>query len=103
MSYRLRTGPPPARRCWFAKRKCFAPVTRRSPPERPQDAVWQAVETAYEFEGPDGNQSLVDLFAGRRQLIVYRAFFEPGVYGWPDHACIACSMVADQVADVGAP
>jgi predicted dithiol-disulfide oxidoreductase (DUF899 family) len=38
------------------------------------------------------------LFEGRRQLIVYRAFFEPDVYGWPDHACRGCSMIADQVA-----
>jgi predicted dithiol-disulfide oxidoreductase (DUF899 family) len=29
---------------------------------------------------------------------VYRAFFEPGVHGWPEHACIGCSMVADQVS-----
>ena len=61
---------------------------------------WMAVEKAYEFEGPNGKLSLVDLFEGRRQLIVYRAFFEPGVYGWPDHACVGCSMVADQVAHV---
>jgi predicted dithiol-disulfide oxidoreductase (DUF899 family) len=39
-------------------------------------------------------------FERRRQLIVYRAFFEPGVSGWPEHACIVCSMVADQVAHV---
>ena len=51
----------------------------------------------YEFDGPDGRVSLLDLFEGRRQLIVYRAFFEPGVHGWPDHACPGCSMVADQV------
>jgi len=56
-----------------------------------------AVDTAYKFEGPDGAMSLLDLFAGRRQLIVYRAFFEPGVHGWPDHACIGCSLGADQV------
>ena len=31
-------------------------------------------------------------------MILYRAFFEPGVSGWPEHACIGCSMVADQVA-----
>ena len=61
---------------------------------------WLAVEKAYEFEGPDGTKSLLDLFEGRRQLVVYRAFFEPGVNGWPDHACIGCSMVADQVAPV---
>ena len=59
---------------------------------------WMAVEKAYEFDGPRGKVSLLDLFGGRRQLIVYRAFFEPGVHGWPEHACIGCSMVADQVA-----
>jgi len=59
---------------------------------------WQAVEKEYEFEGPDGRVRLLDLFDGRRQLIVYRAFFEPGVLGWPEHACVGCSMVADQVA-----
>ena len=61
---------------------------------------WLAVEKEYEFDGPWGRASLIDLFAGRRQLIVYRAFFEPGVFGWPDHACRGCSLVADQVAHV---
>ena len=61
---------------------------------------WLAVEKAYEFDGPEGKASLPDLFEGRRQLIVYRAFFEPGVYGWPEHACRGCSLVADQVAHV---
>ena len=59
---------------------------------------WLPVEKSYEFEGPEGRASLPQLFAGRRQLIVYRAFFEPGVFGWPDHGCPGCSMVADQVA-----
>jgi predicted dithiol-disulfide oxidoreductase (DUF899 family) len=59
-----------------------------------------AIDKAYEFDGPSGKMSLNDLFEGRRQLIVYRAFLEPGVYGWPDHGCVGCSMVADQVADV---
>src|SRR5881394_3364794 len=59
---------------------------------------WVAVEKEYGFDGPKGKTSLLDLFDGRRQLIVYRAFFEPGVHGWPDHACPGCSMVADQVA-----
>jgi predicted dithiol-disulfide oxidoreductase (DUF899 family) len=58
---------------------------------------WAAVEKAYEFDGPRGKASLLDLFEGRRQLIIYRAFFEPGVSGWPEHACIGCSMVADHV------
>jgi predicted dithiol-disulfide oxidoreductase (DUF899 family) len=61
---------------------------------------WLAVEKEYAFDGPSGRVSLVDLFDGRRQLIVYRAFFDPGVEGWPDHGCKGCSLVADQVADV---
>ncbi len=59
---------------------------------------WMAVEKTYEFEGPNGKASLLDLFEGRRQLIVYRAFFEPGVFGWPEHACRGCSLGADQVS-----
>jgi predicted dithiol-disulfide oxidoreductase (DUF899 family) len=59
---------------------------------------WMAVEKGYCFEGPDGALSLLDLFEGRRQLIVYRAFFEPGVFGWPDHGCRGCSLGADQVS-----
>jgi len=59
---------------------------------------WLAIEKDYEFDGPEGKASLLDLFGGRRQLVVYRAFFEPGVIGWPDHACHGCSMMADQVA-----
>jgi predicted dithiol-disulfide oxidoreductase (DUF899 family) len=61
---------------------------------------WLAVEKDYRFEGPDGPAGLVDLFAGRRQLIVYRAFFDPDVFGWPDHACRGCSMVADHIPNL---
>jgi predicted dithiol-disulfide oxidoreductase (DUF899 family) len=57
-----------------------------------------AVEKDYQFDGPDGPASLLDLFAGRRQLIVYRFFFEPGVDGWPEGGCRGCSFMADQVA-----
>ncbi|MFD4248237.1 DUF899 domain-containing protein [Amycolatopsis thermoflava] len=59
---------------------------------------WTEVDRDYRFDGPDGPVDLPGLFDGRRQLIVYRAFLEPGVHGWPDHACVGCSMVADQVA-----
>ena len=61
---------------------------------------WMAVEKDYRFEGPDGGVGLADLFAGRRQLIVYRFFYEPGVSGWPEHGCEGCSFLADQVADL---
>jgi predicted dithiol-disulfide oxidoreductase (DUF899 family) len=56
------------------------------------------VEKEYRFEGPDGPTSLLDMFDGRRQLVVYRFFFEPGVRGWPERGCGGCSFLADQVA-----
>ncbi len=56
-----------------------------------------AVERDYIFEGPDGPVSLLDLFEGRRQLVVYRFFFEPGVGNWPESGCRGCSFMADQV------
>jgi predicted dithiol-disulfide oxidoreductase (DUF899 family) len=67
---------------------------------------WLAVEKEYSFEGPDGPATLIDLFDGRRQLVVYRAFYEPDVTtyakpdvdSYPERACAGCSFVADQVA-----
>lgn len=61
---------------------------------------WMEVDPKYAFDGPSGRVTLLGLFEGRRQLIVYRAFFESGVLGWPDHACRGCSLVADQVAHI---
>ena len=50
-------------------RDALAAMRRRMP--------WLAVEKTYQFEGPEGTVSLLDLFDGRRQLIVYRAFLDP--------------------------
>ncbi len=41
------------------------------------------IEKEYVFEGRDGKATLLDLFEGRRQLIVYHFMFAPGVDGWP--------------------
>ncbi len=60
---------------------------------------WMEVEKGYEFDGPEGRVSLLDLFDGRRQLIVYRFFYDPDVKGWPEKGCPGCSMVADQVVN----
>src|SRR5262245_38970851 len=100
------TNTPPIvpRREWEAARERL--LVKEKAQTRARDALaaerrrmpWLAVEKEYSFEGPKGRASLLDLFDGRRQLLVYRAFFEPGVGGWPDHACDGCSMVADQVA-----
>jgi predicted dithiol-disulfide oxidoreductase (DUF899 family) len=61
---------------------------------------WTAVEKEYVFDGPNGKASLLDLFDGRRQLLVYRAFFQPDVRGWPEHACVGCSLMADHVPNL---
>lgn len=70
-------------------RDALAALRRRMP--------WQAVDQRYEFDGPAGRVGLLDLFGGRRQLIIYRAFFGPDIRGWPDHACRGCSMIADHI------
>ena len=66
---------------------------------------WMAVEKDYRFEGPNGPASLLDLFEGRRQLIVYRFFYGPdittyakGAGTYPERGCVGCSFLADQVA-----
>jgi predicted dithiol-disulfide oxidoreductase (DUF899 family) len=81
----------------LVKEKAFTRARDRLAAER-RRMPWMPVEKAHQFEGPKGKASLLDLFEGRRQLIVYRAFFEPGVAGWPDHACRGCSFGADHVS-----
>lgn len=55
------------------------------------------IEKDYVFEGPQGKASLLDLFEGRRQLILYHFMFAPGVEGWPSAGCPGCSMFVDQI------
>jgi predicted dithiol-disulfide oxidoreductase (DUF899 family) len=55
------------------------------------------IEKEYVFEGPSGKASLLDLFEGRRQLILYHFMFAPGVDGWPAAGCEGCSFVVDNV------
>jgi predicted dithiol-disulfide oxidoreductase (DUF899 family) len=69
---------------------------------------WMAVEKEYLFDGPEGRLTLLDLFQGRRQLIIYRAFIEPdtgdrdvpGLPGWPEHGCVGCSLMADHIGNL---
>ncbi|MGH3006805.1 MAG: DUF899 domain-containing protein [Gaiellaceae bacterium] len=55
------------------------------------------IEKDYVFEGPHGKASLLDLFDGRRQLIVYHFMFAPGAPGWPSAGCDGCSLVVDNI------
>ena len=53
------------------------------------------VEKEYRFEGPDGTVTLLDLFEGRRQLIVQHFMFDPT---W-DEGCPSCTAAADEMSD----
>ena len=56
------------------------------------------IDKDYVFEGPEGKRTLLELFDGRQQLILYHFMFAPDVGGWPDAGCPGCSMVLDQIA-----
>jgi predicted dithiol-disulfide oxidoreductase (DUF899 family) len=52
------------------------------------------VDKAYEFDGPDGKARLLDLFDGRRQLIVQHFMFDPA---W-DEGCPSCTGAANEIS-----
>jgi predicted dithiol-disulfide oxidoreductase (DUF899 family) len=51
------------------------------------------VEKTYSLDGPDGTASLLDLFEGRRQLVLYHFMFGPN----QEAGCDGCSMFVDQI------
>jgi predicted dithiol-disulfide oxidoreductase (DUF899 family) len=51
------------------------------------------IDKEYVFDGPDGSATLLDLFEGRRQLVLYHFMFDPG---W-DAGCNGCSMLVDGI------
>ena len=56
-----------------------------------RELPWVKVDKNYVFDGPDGKETLADLFDGRSQLIVYHFMFDPA---W-SQGCKSCSFVAD--------
>src|SRR5436190_22873179 len=100
----MKTPPIVARAEWDAARQQL--LAKEKSLTRARDALaadrrrmpWLAVDKDYAFEGADGPATRLDLFAGRRQLIVYRFFYEPGVARFPETGCPGCSFLADQVA-----
>src|SRR5579864_7538363 len=56
-----------------------------------REMPWEKVEKKYVFDGPNGKESLADLFAGRHRLIIYHFMLGPG---WKE-GCPSCSYLAD--------
>jgi predicted dithiol-disulfide oxidoreductase (DUF899 family) len=84
-----------ARRRLLAKEKDFLRLRDELSGERRQ-LPWERVGKQYTFEGPNGRETLADLFGGRSQLIVYHFMFAPD---W-EAGCPGCSFWADSFNDV---
>ncbi|MCC6606131.1 MAG: DUF899 domain-containing protein [Anaerolineae bacterium] len=54
------------------------------------------VEKSYLFDGPEGKRSLLDLFDGQRQLIVYHFMFDPA---W-EKGCMGCTGFVNDLGDL---
>jgi predicted dithiol-disulfide oxidoreductase (DUF899 family) len=82
---------------WLAARKRL--LTKEKEATRQRDALaaerralpMVRIDKPYVFDGPDGRRSLLDLFAGSPQLIVYHFMFDPA---WSE-GCKSCSLFAD--------
>jgi len=79
-----------ARKALLEKEKAFTRA-RDDLTEQRLALPWEKVEKTYTFDGPDGEETLSDLFDGRSQLIVYHFMYGPG---W-DEGCKSCSFIAD--------
>ena len=79
-----------ARKAFLAKEKEFTRLRDELSRER-RKLPWERVEKDYVFDGPDGKESLADLFGGQSQLIVYHFMYGPD---W-DEGCKSCSFLAD--------
>ena len=78
-----------ARKRFLRKEKAFTRLRDRLSAER-RGLPWERIEKEYVFDGPDGKETLAELFGGRRQLLVYHFMFLPE---W-DAGCPNCSFWA---------
>jgi len=82
---------------WLAERTAFLKKEKAFSRQREQLAEerrslpWVKVDKRYVFDGPAGQETLSDLFAGQRQLIVYHFMFKPEA----DAGCMHCSFWGD--------
>jgi predicted dithiol-disulfide oxidoreductase (DUF899 family) len=79
-----------ARTALLAEEKEFTRLRDQVSQQR-RELPWVQVEKSYSFDGPNGKETLSDLFAGRSQLVVYHFMFHPT---WDD-GCTSCSFWAD--------
>ena len=84
-----------ARKSLLIKEKEFT-VLRDQLNQQRRELPWKAVNKEYLFEGPNGKETLTELFDGRSQLIVYHFMFDPS---W-DAGCPHCSFWADNFNDI---
>lgn len=83
-----------ARKLLLAQEKEFTRL-RDALSQQRRELPWELVSKAYSFDGPDGKQSLPELFDGRSQLVIYHFMFAPE---W-DAGCPHCSHWADSFDD----
>ncbi len=79
-----------ARKALLVKEKKFTKLRDQLSRQR-RDLPWEKVDKMYIFDGPNGRESLSDLFRGKHQLIVYHFMFSPD---W-EEGCKHCSFWAD--------
>lgn len=79
-----------ARKAYLAEEKAFTRA-RDALSKKRRELPWLKVDRNYLFDGPNGKQSLADLFGGNSQLIVYHFMLGPG---W-EAGCPSCSLLAD--------
>jgi len=85
-----------ARTAFLAKEKEFTRLQEQHNQER-RELPWEAVRKEYVFDGPNGKETLPQLFDGRSQLIVYHFMFEPNA----EAGCPHCSLRADGFNGIG--
>jgi predicted dithiol-disulfide oxidoreductase (DUF899 family) len=79
-----------ARKAYLAEEKAFSRA-RDALAEKRRELPWEKVEKTYVFDGPNGKETLADLFGGKSQLIVYHFMLGPD---W-EAGCPSCSLLAD--------
>ncbi len=85
-----------SRTAFLAKEKEFTRLRDQLSRQR-RELPWVKVDKQYVFDGPDGKETLAELFENRSQLIIYHFMFSPD---W-DEGCKHCSFWADNFNGIG--